>query len=61
MSANTFKHSLLTAKRIQEESEIVANDGMAGAVTIATNMAGWGTDIKLGPGVVKCKEQCCLT
>jgi preprotein translocase subunit SecA len=61
MIPKTIKHSVLNAKRHKEEAEIVANAGLAKAVTIATNMAGRGTDIKLGPGVVKCKEQCCLT
>ena len=60
MIPKTIKHSVLNAKRHQEEAQIVANAGMARAVTIATNMAGRGTDIKLGPGVVKCKEQCCV-
>jgi preprotein translocase subunit SecA len=41
----------LNAKYHQKEAEIVANAGLAGAVTIATNMAGRGTDIKLGEGV----------
>jgi preprotein translocase subunit SecA len=36
---------------MQEKPEVVAEAGLAGAVTIATNMAGEGTDIKLGPGV----------
>ncbi len=45
-------HNVLNAKNHQREAEIVANAGQPGAITIATNMAGRGTDIKLGPGVV---------
>ncbi len=45
------KHEVLNAKHHQREAEIVADAGKAGAVTIATNMAGRGTDIKLGEGV----------
>ena len=44
-------HEVLNAKQHQREAQIVANAGLPGAVTIATNMAGRGTDIKLGPGV----------
>ena len=44
-------HNVLNAKYHQREAEIVARAGQFGAVTIATNMAGRGTDIKLGPGV----------
>ncbi|MHC1769746.1 MAG: SEC-C metal-binding domain-containing protein [Verrucomicrobiia bacterium] len=44
-------HSVLNAKFHQKEAEIVAFAGQRSAVTIATNMAGRGTDIKLGPGV----------
>ena len=44
-------HNVLNAKQHQREAEIVAEAGQAGKVTIATNMAGRGTDIKLGPGV----------
>src|SRR5213079_291786 len=44
-------HSVLNAKYHQQEAEIVARAGQRSAVTIATNMAGRGTDIKLGPGV----------
>ena len=45
-------HNVLNAKNHQREAEIVALAGQAGAITIATNMAGRGTDIKLGEGVV---------
>ncbi len=45
------EHEVLNAKQHQREAEIVAKAGQAGTVTIATNMAGRGTDIKLGPGV----------
>jgi preprotein translocase subunit SecA len=44
-------HNVLNAKFVQQEAEIVAGAGQRGAVTIATNMAGRGTDIKLGKGV----------
>ena len=47
-----INHNVLNAKQHQHEAEIVAHAGQPGAVTIATNMAGRGTDIKLGPGVV---------
>jgi len=46
-----LKHNVLNAKYHQREAEIVAEAGQPGAVTIATNMAGRGTDIKLGAGV----------
>jgi preprotein translocase subunit SecA len=46
------KHSVLNAKNHEKEAEIVANAGQKGAVTISTNMAGRGTDIVLGAGVV---------
>jgi preprotein translocase subunit SecA len=48
-------HNVLNAKYHQREAEIVANAGQPGAVTIATNMAGRGTDIKLGDGVTVSK------
>ncbi|NLR64364.1 preprotein translocase subunit SecA [Chitinophaga varians] len=44
-------HNVLNAKQHAREAQIVAEAGLTGAVTIATNMAGRGTDIKLGPGV----------
>ena len=51
-------HNVLNAKNHEREAEIVQNAGQPGAVTIATNMAGRGTDIKLGPGVIwMSKEQ----
>jgi preprotein translocase subunit SecA len=46
-------HSVLNAKHHQQEAEIVSRAGQSGTVTIATNMAGRGTDIKLGSAVVK--------
>lgn len=46
-----ISHNVLNAKQHGREAQIVAEAGMTGAVTIATNMAGRGTDIKLGPGV----------
>jgi preprotein translocase subunit SecA len=52
-------HNVLNAKYHAKEAEIVSRAGQPGAVTIATNMAGRGTDIKLGPGVVK-HENCAL-
>jgi preprotein translocase subunit SecA len=50
-----LKHNVLNAKYHQREAEIVALAGQPGAITIATNMAGRGTDIKLGAGVTESK------
>ena len=51
MKQKNIPHNVLNAKQHSREAQVVAEAGMAGAVTIATNMAGRGTDIKLGPGV----------
>jgi len=52
-------HEVLNAKHHQREAVIVTSAGQPGAVTIATNMAGRGTDIKLGKSVVEC-SRCCI-
>lgn len=51
LSGQKIPHNVLNAKQHSREAQVVAEAGLAGAVTIATNMAGRGTDIKLGPGV----------
>ncbi|MBX7181906.1 MAG: preprotein translocase subunit SecA [Bacteroidia bacterium] len=51
LKLRNIQHNVLNAKLHQREAEVVAMAGKAGAVTIATNMAGRGTDIKLGEGV----------
>ncbi|ULQ56631.1 preprotein translocase subunit SecA [Flavihumibacter rivuli] len=51
LQVKKIPHNVLNAKQHAREAQVVAEAGMAGAVTIATNMAGRGTDIKLGPGV----------
>jgi len=51
LTLRKIKHNVLNAKQHQREADIVAEAGQAGTVTIATNMAGRGTDIKLGLGV----------
>ena len=54
-------HSVLNAKNHESEAEIVTRAGHPGAVTIATNMAGRGTDIKLGEGVVEIEREIVLS
>ncbi len=51
LKRKNIEHTVLNAKHHEQEAEIVAQAGQKGAVTIATNMAGRGTDIKLGEGV----------
>ncbi|MEX1201629.1 MAG: preprotein translocase subunit SecA [Ferruginibacter sp.] len=51
LKQKNIPHNVLNAKQHSKEAQVVAEAGMPGAVTIATNMAGRGTDIKLGPGV----------
>src|SRR5256714_6856964 len=51
LQGKKIPHNVLNAKQHAREAQVVAEAGLAGAVTIATNMAGRGTDIKLGPGV----------
>lgn len=51
LKRNGIPHSVLNAKQHEREAEIIAKAGQKGSVTIATNMAGRGTDIKLGEGV----------
>lgn len=53
LAAEGIEHEILNAKNHFREAEIIVNAGQPGSVTIATNMAGRGTDIKLGPGVVE--------
>ncbi len=53
LKRKNLKHNVLNAKYHQQEAEIIAEAGESGAITIATNMAGRGTDIKLGEGVVE--------
>ncbi|HEM6371715.1 TPA: preprotein translocase subunit SecA [Streptococcus suis] len=53
-------HEVLNAKNHYREAQIIMNAGQRGAVTIATNMAGRGTDIKLGPGVLELGGLCVI-
>ncbi len=53
LGAEALEHQVLNAVRHAEEAQIVAGAGQAGKITVATNMAGRGTDIKLGRGVAE--------
>ncbi|MEG1506201.1 MAG: preprotein translocase subunit SecA, partial [Bacilli bacterium] len=53
LKKNNLKHEVLNAKNNEREAEIIAKAGFVGSITLATNMAGRGTDIKLGEGVVE--------
>ena len=60
LTQKKIKHEVLNAKNNAREAEIIAKAGQRGAVTIATNMAGRGTDIKLGDDVVKLGGLCVI-
>ena len=60
LSKKHIKHDVLNAKQHEREADIIAKAGQKGAVTIATNMAGRGTDIKLGEGVVELGGLCVI-
>ena len=53
LTKNGIPHEVLNAKNHFREADIIINAGQPGSITIATNMAGRGTDIKLGPGVIE--------
>ena len=53
LAARGLRHVVLNARQDGEEAQVVARAGQRGAVTVATNIAGRGTDIKLGPGVAE--------
>jgi len=53
LTAAGLPHTVLNARQIEREAEIVASAGQRGQITVSTNMAGRGTDIKLGPGVAE--------
>ena len=60
LSKKGIKHEVLNAKNHEREAEIISHAGEKGAVTIATNMAGRGTDIKLGDGVKELGGLCVI-
>jgi preprotein translocase subunit SecA len=53
LEAAGLRHTVLNARHIEKEAEIVAEAGQPGQITVSTNMAGRGTDIKLGDGVLE--------
>jgi len=59
LSRSGVKHNVLNAKQHEREAEIIAQAGRKGAVTIATNMAGRGTDILLGGNPTSCSNKFC--
>ena len=57
LKANNINHSILNAKQHEKEAEIIEKAGLPGNVTISTNMAGRGTDIKLGNGEIALRDK----
>ncbi|MBR6051657.1 MAG: preprotein translocase subunit SecA, partial [Clostridia bacterium] len=57
LKAEGIEHNVLNAKNDELEAEIIKNAGMPGAVTVSTNMAGRGVDIKLGGADEKCRDE----
>ena len=57
MTRRGIKHQLLNARYHEKEAQIVTDAGLSGAVTIATNMAGRGIDIKLAPDVIRVERE----
>ena len=53
LTAKNIPHQVLNANRVEEEAEIISHAGELGMVTVSTNMAGRGTDIRLGEGVIE--------
>lgn len=60
LTKENIPHAVLNAKNHAKEADIISHAGQRGAVTIATNMAGRGTDIKLGPGVKELGGLCVI-
>lgn len=60
LNSAKLKHTVLNAKNHAKEAEIIAEAGVKGAITVATNMAGRGTDIKLGEGVKELGGLCVI-
>lgn len=60
LTQNKLPHIVLNAKNPLQEAEVVANAGMRGAITVSTNMAGRGTDIKLGEGIAELGGLCVI-